>query len=123
MANWLRSGAVEMRFVKLSMQAVEAATDKRQKSAAGLEAFAEPEPEPPTSSSLSSEDTGLLPCLPVAPACCHACPVQHQTVEHLACGARQVRHGVTGRDVLQRLLRGTFVLSGNVNEQIRLMAV
>jgi hypothetical protein len=79
MANWLRSGrpggkdstikeepkrlagAVEMRFVKLSMQAVEAATDERQKSAAGLEAFAEPEPEPPTSSSLSSEDTGLLP--------------------------------------------------------------
>jgi hypothetical protein len=75
MANWLRSGrpggkdsaikeepkrlagAVEMRFVKLSMQAVEAATDKRLKSAAGLEAFAEP--EPPTSSSLSSEDTGL----------------------------------------------------------------
>nr|ACN28068.1 unknown [Zea mays]ACR36936.1 unknown [Zea mays] len=46
---------MEMRFVKLSMQAVEAAMDERRKSAAGLEAFAEP--EPPTSSSLSSEDT------------------------------------------------------------------
>jgi hypothetical protein len=48
---------MEMRFVKLSMQAVEAAMDERRKSAAGLEAFAEP--EPPTSSSLSSDDVIL----------------------------------------------------------------